>query len=275
MDTISYENLVRVIKNLPNGKAAEIGPGSAVINKDIIGDVNWVCTALVWYLNSHIVAEFTNKFTAGLCLYFLKALHHCLPVTVRKCLYNRDYPSVLCFYCGEVESSDYSFVCVFDSGIHKDLLAFYLAKWHAMFSLGFSLSWILQVLFLCASDDVLYITLSKDFLFRDWYLKAVSALDDAKFAEKIIINFVQSFGAAYHVDIWLVRTKYRVFIEKYGLILYGGSVFLVIQGLLFLLLAGVVRLLKIAEMLGVHFGFRKLCCFFSGIDSVVSVIIDL
>ncbi|KAG9293286.1 hypothetical protein G9A89_007532 [Geosiphon pyriformis] len=87
-----------------------------------------------------MVAGFTSKFTAGLCLYFLKALQYYLPVTMQKCLYNKDYLSVLCLYYEEVESFDYFFVCAFDSEVHKNLFAFYLAKWYVMFGLGFYLS---------------------------------------------------------------------------------------------------------------------------------------
>ncbi|KAG9305777.1 hypothetical protein G9A89_001065 [Geosiphon pyriformis] len=164
--------------------------GFAIINKGMIGDVDWVCTALVWHSNLHIAAGFTSKFTTGLYLYFLKALHHCLLVVMQKCLYNRDYLSVLCLHCREVKSSDHFFVCAFDSEVHKNLLTSHLVKWHAVSDLGLSLSQISQVLSLCISDNVLYTTLCKNFLFRDWYLEAVSVLDDAKFAERIIINFV-------------------------------------------------------------------------------------
>ncbi|KAG9285977.1 hypothetical protein G9A89_022653 [Geosiphon pyriformis] len=64
------------------------------------------------------------------------------------------------------------------------------AKWYAMSGLGLPLSRILQMLSLCISDNVLYTALSKDFLFRDWYLEAVAVLDDAKSAGKVIIDFV-------------------------------------------------------------------------------------
>ncbi|KAG9302026.1 hypothetical protein G9A89_021070 [Geosiphon pyriformis] len=171
------------------------GPDSAVIGKDMIGDVDWVHTTLVWHPNLHMAAGFTNRSMAGMHSYFLKTLHHRLPVAVRKCLYNKSYPSVLCLYYGEMESSDHSFICAFDSGI-------------------------LQMLSLSISNDVLYTTLDKDFLFKDWYLEAVSVLDDTK-------------------------AKYRAFIEKCGLILHDGSAFPVTWGLLSSLLAGVTPISNI------------------------------
>ncbi|KAG9293799.1 hypothetical protein G9A89_019137 [Geosiphon pyriformis] len=166
------------------------GPGSAVIGKNMIGNVDWVRTALVWHPNSHMTAGFTSRSMAGLHLYFLKALYYCLPVAVQKHLYNKSYPSVLCFHYGEVESFNYSFIYAFDLGVHKNLLTSYLAKWHSMSDVDFYLSQISQMLSLSISDDVLYTTLGKGFLFKDWYLEAVSVLDDIKLASKFIIDFV-------------------------------------------------------------------------------------
>ncbi|KAG9293522.1 hypothetical protein G9A89_005525 [Geosiphon pyriformis] len=90
----------------------------------MVGDFDWVCTALVWHPNLHMAAGFTSKSTS---------------VAMWKYLYNRDYPSVLCLHCREVKSSDHFFVCTFDFGVHKNLLASHLAKWHAMSCLGLSL----------------------------------------------------------------------------------------------------------------------------------------
>ncbi|KAG9298736.1 hypothetical protein G9A89_012804 [Geosiphon pyriformis] len=38
-----------------------------------------------------------------------EALHHHLPVAVRKCLYSRHYPEVVCLFCSNVEVSDHVF----------------------------------------------------------------------------------------------------------------------------------------------------------------------
>ncbi|KAG9286053.1 hypothetical protein G9A89_022730 [Geosiphon pyriformis] len=222
----------------------EVGPSSNVVNKNLVGNMNWIHTALIWHSNSHIMTGFTCKSMANLHSYFLKALHHYLPVAVQKCLYNRAYPSVLCLYCKEVESSDHLFVCLFNFGAHKDLLALYLANWYVVSSLGVFFSQVLQMLSLCASDNVLYITVSKSFLFKKWFLEVLSIFDDAK-------------------------AKYMAFMEKSGLISHDVSAVPVVYGLLYLFLAGVVKLLGIAEALGICFGFHKHCCFFAGIDSIV------
>ncbi|KAG9298836.1 hypothetical protein G9A89_015857 [Geosiphon pyriformis] len=65
--------------------------------------------------NSYMAAGFTSCYSAGSYFYFIKALHHRLPVAVRKCLYNKHYPSVMCLYCDNVEVSDYVFSCPFDA----------------------------------------------------------------------------------------------------------------------------------------------------------------
>ncbi|KAG9306190.1 hypothetical protein G9A89_016094 [Geosiphon pyriformis] len=228
--------------------ANKVGLGFNVIDDSLLGDMNWFCTALV-------------TSTASLCSYFLKALHCHLPVAVRKCLYNKVYPSVLCLHCGEVESSDHFFVCIFDSNAHESIFRFYLAKWHC-------------VLFLCTSDNMLYTIMSKDFVFKNWVQEALSTLGDVKVAGRFIVNFVRELGAAYHIDIWVVRAKYRALMEKGSLISLDGSVYSVTYGLLYMFSAGMIRLLGIAEAVGVCFGFCKHCCFFSGIGGMISVLID-
>ncbi|KAG9291040.1 hypothetical protein G9A89_012912 [Geosiphon pyriformis] len=219
----------------------KVGLDFDVINNSLLGDVDWSHTALVWHSDSHMVAGFINKSTASLCSYFLKALYHYLPVAV----------------------SDHFFVCTFDFDAHKNILMSYLAKWYCVSGLNSPLSRILQVLSLCVSDNVLYTT------------EAMSILDDAKTVRKFIVDFVWELGAAYHIDIWLVKAKYKALMEKNSLIPLDGSVYSVTYGLSCMFSAGVIRLFGIAEALGVCFGFCKHCCFFSGVDSMISVQIDL
>ncbi|KAG9286975.1 hypothetical protein G9A89_001213 [Geosiphon pyriformis] len=252
----------------------EVGLGFDVIDDSLLSDVNWFCIASVWHPDFHMATSFTSKFMASLHSYFLKAFYCYLPVTVQKHLYSKIYLSVSCLHCGEVESSDHSFVCMFDSDVRKSILRFHLAKWHCVSELGLHLSHVSQMLSLCTSDDVLYTTVSKDFVFKDWVQKALFILGDAKIAEKFIVDFVYELSAAHHMDIWLVRAKYRALIEKDGLIPLDGSVYPVTCGLSCMFFAEVIRLLGIAETVGVCFGFYKHCCFSSGIDSMVSVLID-
>ncbi|KAG9306165.1 hypothetical protein G9A89_016069 [Geosiphon pyriformis] len=196
----------------------EIDPGFNVIDDSLLGDMNWFCTALVWHPNSHMATGFT--------------------IAVRKCLYSKAYSSVLCLHCGEVESSDHSFVCTFDSNAHKSILRFHLAKWHCVSGLDLHLSRVSQ--------------------------EASSILDDAKVVGRFIVDFVQELGAAHHTDIWVIRAKYRALMEKGGLILLDSSVYPMTHGLSYMFSIEVIRLLEIAETVDVCFGFR----------GMVSVLID-
>ncbi|KAG9288469.1 hypothetical protein G9A89_015675 [Geosiphon pyriformis] len=45
------------------------------------------CENPVWHPDSHIAGGFTSRHTADTCTYFMKALHHQLPVAVHKHLY--------------------------------------------------------------------------------------------------------------------------------------------------------------------------------------------
>ncbi|KAG9298549.1 hypothetical protein G9A89_018908 [Geosiphon pyriformis] len=96
----------------------EIGSGFNVIDDSLCDN----------YPDSHMATGFTSKSMAGLCSYFLKTFHCHLLIAVRKHLYSKIYLSVSCLHCGKVESSDHSFVCIFDSNAHKSILKSYLAK---------------------------------------------------------------------------------------------------------------------------------------------------
>ncbi|KAG9297048.1 hypothetical protein G9A89_000427, partial [Geosiphon pyriformis] len=146
----------------------EVGSGFDVIDDSLCGNVDWFPTG------------FISKSTTGLCFYFLKALHCHLLVAIQKHLYNKIYPSVSCLHCGKVESSNHSFVCTFDSDAHKSIFKSHLAKSHCVSELGLQLSCVLQMLSLYTIDDMLYTTVSKDFVFRDWIQKALSILGNAK-----------------------------------------------------------------------------------------------
>ncbi|KAG9295300.1 hypothetical protein G9A89_021231 [Geosiphon pyriformis] len=61
------------------------------------------------------------------------------------------------------------------------------------------------------------------------------------------------------------------FMEKNNLIPCDGFIPISVTGLSLVFSAGVIRLLEIADALGVGFGFCKFCLFFSGIGNLVSV----
>ncbi|KAG9293500.1 hypothetical protein G9A89_009224 [Geosiphon pyriformis] len=205
---------------------------------------------------------FTSKPSAGICTYFMKALHHWLPVAVRKHLYNRCYPSVLCLYCGEVETSDYVFFCKIDDSTQSHILDSYINSWKTFSGLFHYSSCVLQLLLSCVSDFMVSMALYKSFVFNSWFCKAVSVFHDPKVAGLEVVKFVRSLGLTFRDNIWLVHIKHQAYIKKANLIPLDSSTFATVLGLASGLSAGVVKLLGIAEALGICFGFHKSCLFF-------------
>ncbi|KAG9284576.1 hypothetical protein G9A89_004618 [Geosiphon pyriformis] len=210
---------------------------------DLLFDVDWFRSSMVWHPDSHMVTSSTSRPSANAHTYFMKALHHQLPVAVRKRLYNKYYTSVLCLYCGDVESSDHVFFCKTLTGL-------------SLFS-----SVVMQLLSSCASDFPVFVALCKGFVFNDWFCEAVSVFRDPKIAELEVVKF-------------MVRAKHHAYMEKAKLIPLDGSTPVSVSGLISGFSAGVVKLLGITEAVGVHFGFHKLCLFFSDVSSLVSVCIS-
>ncbi|KAG9287363.1 hypothetical protein G9A89_023735 [Geosiphon pyriformis] len=123
----------------------------------------------------------------------------------------------------------------------------------------------------CISEVGIGVALCKGFVFDDWFHESVLVFKDSKEGTKRIVSFVHEFCLAFQDDIWLVRAKHRVFMKRHGLIPCDGSILVSISGLPAVFLAGVIRLLGVAEAFGISFGFCKLCSFFSGIEDTVSV----
>ncbi|KAG9291585.1 hypothetical protein G9A89_022004 [Geosiphon pyriformis] len=125
----------------------EAGPGYDVIPDALIGCIDWVVMAKVWHLDSHMLTGFTSHKSLTLHTYLMKAVHRRLLVAVRKRLYNKYYPGILCLLCGGVKFSDHAFTCVHESGIRDKILAEASAHWSALAGVfNISLSAVLQVL---------------------------------------------------------------------------------------------------------------------------------
>ncbi|KAG9294341.1 hypothetical protein G9A89_001846 [Geosiphon pyriformis] len=95
----------------------EIGFGSKFLASSLLFEIDWLHSSLVWHPDLHIAAGFTSRPLVNACSYFMKALHHWLPVAVWKHLYNRLYPNILCLYCGNVEASDHVFSYKIDDSV--------------------------------------------------------------------------------------------------------------------------------------------------------------
>ncbi|KAG9286871.1 hypothetical protein G9A89_012421 [Geosiphon pyriformis] len=232
----------------------EISCDTGVVAGSLHTDIDWFRSLLVWHLDSHMAAGFTSKRTA-----------------VHKWLYDKHYPSVVCLFCGNVEVSDHVFSCPFDADGRVQLLNAHVAVWGVCSGLIHSSSGVLRLLSTCVSNVSVSIALCKSFVFKNWFCESVSVFKDSRKASQNIVAFVREFSLAFWEDIWLVCAKHHAFMEKNGLIPYNESAPIPISGLSLRLLSGVIQLLGVAEAIGVGFGFRKSCLFFSDIGGEVSV----
>ncbi|KAG9304495.1 hypothetical protein G9A89_020059, partial [Geosiphon pyriformis] len=105
----------------------EIGSSSKVVADGLCGDIDWSRFSLVWHPDFHMMTGFISIRTAGFCTYFMK------------CLYNRDYSSVICLFCDKFEVSDHVFSCSFDADSHVNLLDIYAAVWEATVGLSIAI----------------------------------------------------------------------------------------------------------------------------------------
>ncbi|KAG9294187.1 hypothetical protein G9A89_021546 [Geosiphon pyriformis] len=244
MTDFGLTNSYQVHDGLDQGEQFILAGGSSVSGNSR--------SSFVWHSDSHMTADFTSIRTAGLHTYFMKALHHRLPVTIHKCLYNRSYPSVVCLYCEYVEVLD-----------HENIFGLYCPS-----------SYVLRTLSSCVINTSVHVALCKSFVFNNWFFEVVSVFGDLKLAGVKIVDFVCDFCLAFRNKVWLVRVKHRAFMEKHGLIPRDGSMPAAISGLFSLYLAGIVRLLGIDDALGVKFGLCKFNLFISGALNAVSIHIN-
>ncbi|KAG9285577.1 hypothetical protein G9A89_004019 [Geosiphon pyriformis] len=250
------------------------GPGCDVVPDVMIGCIDWVVTAKVWHPDSHMLAGFTSRASSLLRTYVIKAVHRRLLVAIRKRLYDKCYPSVLCLFCGKMEFSDHVFTCVHESGIRGEILAEASARWSALAG-GSSASAVLRVLSQCSIDVGLYTLVCKGFVLEEWYEKACNVFEDRKVATARIVDYVRFVVGLHRAKVWLARTSHRVVMKKAGLVCDVGVVSGLPCGMFSVLSDSVVRLLGLANSFAVSFDCRKPFCFFSGLDGSVQVVIDV
>ncbi|KAG9292410.1 hypothetical protein G9A89_015280 [Geosiphon pyriformis] len=135
--------------------------------------------------------------TASCRTYFMKALHHRLLVAVCKCLYDRRYPSVVCLFCGDVETSDHVFSCPQDAIGCACLLGAHASAWKALSGLSHSSSCVLQALASCVSEVGIGVALCKGFVFDKWFRKSVLVFNDSDEGTKKIVSSVLHFGTTF------------------------------------------------------------------------------
>ncbi|KAG9290321.1 hypothetical protein G9A89_007052 [Geosiphon pyriformis] len=242
----------------------EVSSGSRVLVDSLRADVDWFRSCSVWHPDSHLATGFTSAHTADSRTYFIKALHHRLSVAVR---------NVMCLFCGNVEISDYVFLCPFNAGDRARLMNAHASVWETCSGLSHSISCVSQSLSACISNAVVGAAIYKGFVFNEWYHESFSVFKNSKTAAQNIVTFVCDFCLAFRDDIWLVHAKHRAVMKKGGLIPRDGSISVSVSGLPSVLSSSVVRLLGIADAIDIGFGFRKSSLFFSGVGNLVSVYI--
>ncbi|KAG9303268.1 hypothetical protein G9A89_013594 [Geosiphon pyriformis] len=204
----------------------------------------------------------------------MKAVHRRLPVVIRKRLYDKRYPNVLCLFCGGMEFSDHAFTCVHESGVCGKILAETSVCWSALAG-GSPVFAVLRVLSQCFFDVGLYTLVCKGFVLGEWYEEACSIFEDRKVAATQIVDYVRFVVKLHRAKAWLARASHWVVMEKAGLVCDDGVVSGLSRGVSSVLSDGVVRLLGVANSFAVSFGHRKPYCFFSGLGGSVWVIIGV
>ncbi|KAG9306835.1 hypothetical protein G9A89_005736 [Geosiphon pyriformis] len=145
--------------------------GSRVVDDRLRADINWL--SLLW-CNTPILT-------------WHPALYHRLPVAVHKHLYDRRYPSVVCLFCGDVETSDHVFSCSQNAIGRACLLGTHASAWKALAS--------------CVSEIGIGVALCKGFVFDEWFRESVSVFNNSDEGTKRIVSFVRGFCLAFQDDI--------------------------------------------------------------------------
>ncbi|KAG9288917.1 hypothetical protein G9A89_019539 [Geosiphon pyriformis] len=184
--------------------------------------------------------------------YLIKAVHHQLLMAIQKRLYDKSYSGVLCLLCKEVELLNYVFSCAMDAGVQDEILAKAAASWvFLMSSHVLSSSAVLQFLGCCFSNCS----------------EAVEVFEVRKMAVSVVVNFVRSVVELHHSRVWLVRSGYKISIEKTGLVENDR----VISGLSHCK----IFMLGVLGSFSVSFGCHRPKLFFFGLDFSPQVIIDV
>ncbi|KAG9292117.1 hypothetical protein G9A89_005261 [Geosiphon pyriformis] len=222
----------------------EAGLGQVVVSSDIVG---------VWHSDFHMLAGFTSWEFSSLYTYLMKAVYQQLSVAVRKGLYNRRYPDMLCLLYGKVELPDHVFTCILDAGIWEEVLAEAFTSWTSLLDVnGLSFSAVLQTLSWYFLNISLYSVLCKGFVLKNWCKEAVDVFDRKKEAFCVVVGFVRQLAEADMERAELVGNNDLVL----GLLYCIGSV----------LSEKVIRMLGIIESFAVSFGCQQLCLFFTDLN---------
>ncbi|KAG9287888.1 hypothetical protein G9A89_017483 [Geosiphon pyriformis] len=185
----------------------------------------------MWHMDGQIKSSYTISASVMLSLYFVKALHHQLPVVKRKKLYNLSYLNVLCIHYGLLEDSDHIFVCVFNVNTRNDLILEAIKDWTILVGAHVICSVVVCLLHKAMDSNSLYMSLFKGFMFKDWVAKTKWFLEIESNSGSLVVDLVHHFAKNHRSSIWLLRAKLRAYYKKHGLLLHNGSIVLLVTGL--------------------------------------------
>ncbi|KAG9302143.1 hypothetical protein G9A89_020577 [Geosiphon pyriformis] len=201
----------------------------------------------------------------GVCKHFL--MTNDIPISakillvtvVRKRLYDKYYPGVLCLHCGKVEFSDHVFTCNKESVSYKEILFECVAGWKSIAGSCLQIpSTVLVSLFSCVFNIGLYALLCKSFVLVRWFEKVLQIFEDCREAACILVDFVYSIGIHHRSVLWEFRSRFRADMEKDSLVSDSEVLPVVSCGAVRDLSDGVVRLIGIDDFFGISFGFFRL-----------------
>ncbi|KAG9297025.1 hypothetical protein G9A89_008611 [Geosiphon pyriformis] len=179
-------------------------------------------TFSVWHSDGKISSGFTSLTLASLCSYFMKVLHHRLPVAAKKRLYNSKYLSVACIRCGLLEDSDHTFSCLSNNNARKELLSTAALDWADLLGVCADDSVVFCSLGMVAVSVELYTALAKGFVLKSWINDMCCWLGADFDGGALVVRFVQHFIENHHSSIWLPAAKLRVYYKKHNLLSRDG-----------------------------------------------------
>ncbi|KAG9305881.1 hypothetical protein G9A89_016533 [Geosiphon pyriformis] len=200
--SVMSDNVCHFVRNMFRSVCRihwETGPDHNVIQSSLIKYVNWSAISRVWHPDSHMLAGSISWKSSVLQFYLMKAVHHHLPVVVRKRLYDKNYSGILCLLCREVKLPNHVFSCAINADVYNEILAETTVFWVSLMSSYVSPSSAVLWFFGCCSSDIsLYSAMCKRFVMSDWCLETVEVLKNRKMAVGIVVNFVRSVAEMYH-----------------------------------------------------------------------------
>ncbi|KAG9299839.1 hypothetical protein G9A89_003383 [Geosiphon pyriformis] len=223
-----------------------------------------------------MLKKFTSRKSANLCTYLIKAVHRQLPMAVKKKLYDKNYPEILCLLYSEMELLDHVFTYSGNTVFQVEILAKAANKWTSLTDSSCSPgSNVLYLFSLCSLDIGLYAAICKGFVLRSWFIETTLVFESRKKTALALVDFVRYVIELYHIRVWFVKSKHKADMEKTGLADNDDIISDLSYCIVSLLLDGVVHMLGVIEFFAVSFGRHRLCHFFFGLDGDLYIEIDV